>query len=163
MFNSVVCISISDGFPEPCIYCQLGKAEDSGPAVTGLAETVGLSSFVDGSSGDSLTPVGDAAVSEEAEGAEDCDEDSLAEHVSELRFVPKDEQSLDSIFRSFSEMAALHPDLDESGELDAETDDLEQDEKGWLPEDDGASSSDLLDDAEEEEEVAALHGRQMPQ
>eukprot|EP00920_Eleutheroschizon_duboscqi_P017227 GHVT01041065.1.p1 GENE.GHVT01041065.1~~GHVT01041065.1.p1 ORF type:complete len:158 (+),score=25.70 GHVT01041065.1:314-787(+) len=133
MFNSVVCISISDGFPEPCIYCQLGKAEDSGPAVTGLAETVGLSSFVDGSSGDSLTPVGDAAVSEEAEGAEDCDEDSLAEHVSELRFVPKDEQSLDSIFRSFSEMAALHPDLDESGELDAETDDLEQDEKARAP------------------------------
>lgn len=66
-------------------------------------------------------------------------EDESEGGMTEIRFVPDDKNTLDSLFQAMNECAALHPDTDDSAaEDEGEEEEGEGDEEG------------MYDDAEED-------------
>lgn len=63
---------------------------------------------------------------------EDFDEDSI-DHITEIRFVPSDKASLESMFSAMTECQALHPDPDDSdSDFEGDEYDVEEAEQGQI-------------------------------
>merc|ERR1711924_90519 len=88
----------------------------------------------------------------------DAEDDEEAE-IPELRFVPKDDAQLEAIFKTFSEMSALHPDPCQSGDED-DDDNLFDPNHEWITADNinqyrelcASDNEAAMEDAEEDAE-----------
>ena len=91
-------------------------------------------------------------------------DDDESEEIPEVRFCPKDEAQLETIFKIFSDMSALHPDPDDSQAESDDCGDLMDPNHQWITADNigdfehlkewtpNMNNDSAMEDAEESEE-----------